>query len=264
MNSKIICDSYPLPLMRDISQKMHGSKLFTKIDLKKAYWNIPLKNKHKSTLVTPFGAFYFNRLPFGVASAPASYQKAMDSIFKDIPNLFIYMDDLIIFTEGHLEHEKIVKKVLEKLHDNGMAIAVDKCVWEQKEVEYLGYLVSEQGLRPMPKKLEAVTNIAPPKKQKDLLAFLGAANFWRRTLSGLIKNGKYYNTAALIQCLYSIATDKTLNTKKFQEKWNSDEKYKIAFQDAKSLLKNAANIVVLVDLETVTPFSQASRYVISI
>ena len=245
LNSKVICDSYPLPIMRDISQKLHGAKLFTKIDLKKAYWNIKLKNKHKSTLVTPFGAYYFNRLPFGVASAPASYQKAMDSIFQGIPNLYIYMDDLLIFTKGQSEHEKIVSEVLKRLHDNGMAISLNKCVWMKEEVNYLGYVVNNEGLKPIPKKVDAITNIAPPRKQKDLLAFLGAANFYRRSLSGLNKNNKYYNTAALIQCLYEIATEKDLNAKKFMEKWNSDEKYKNAFEDAKQLLKKAANLTHL-------------------
>ena len=245
LNSKIVCDSYPLPLMRDISQKLHGSKIFTKIDLKKAYWNIPLENKHKSTLVTPFGAYFFNRLPFGIASAPASYQKAMDTIFHGIPDLFIYMDDLLIFSKSQSEHEQTVEQVLRKLHDNGMAISLNKCVWQAPEVEYLGYLVSENGIKPLPKKLQAVTNIAPPRKQKDLLAFLGAANFYRRSLSGLRKNNKYYNTAALIQCLYQLATETNLNAKKFQEKWESDTKYAQAFEDAKQLLKNAANLVHL-------------------
>ena len=245
LNSKVICDSYPLPIMRDISQKLHGATLFTKIDLKKAYWNIKLKNKHKSTLVTPFGAYYFNRLPFGIASAPASYQKAMDTIFQGLPNLYIYMDDLLVFTKGQSEHEKIVSEVLKRLHDNGMAISLGKCVWMKKEVKYLGYVVNNEGLRPIPKKVEAIRNIAPPKKQKDLLAFLGAANFYRRSLSGLNKNNKYYNTAALIQCLYEIATEKGLNSKKFLEKWNSDKKYKTAFDDAKQLLQKAANLVHL-------------------
>ena len=245
LNSKIVCDSYPLPLMRDISQKLHGARVFTKIDLKKAYWNIPLQNKHKSTLVTPFGAFYFNRLPFGVASAPASYQKAMDTIFQGIPNLYIYMDDLLIFNEDHKSHEKIVSEVLERLHQNGMAISLSKCVWQADKVEYLGYSISENGLKPLPKKLSAIANIAPPKKQKDLLGFLGAANFYRRSLSGLNKNNKYYNTAALIQCLYDIATEKNLNAKKFEQKWNSDPKYSTAFNDAKKLINNAANLVHL-------------------
>ena len=71
LNEKVIVDSYPLPQIRNISQKLFGAKYFTKIDLKSAYWNIPLfeGHKHKTTLVTPFGAFYFNRLPFGIASA---------------------------------------------------------------------------------------------------------------------------------------------------------------------------------------------------
>ena len=87
--------------------------------------------------MTPFGAYYFNRLPFGIASAPASYQKAMDTIFQGLPNLYIYMDDLLVFTKDQSEHEKIVSEVLKRLHDNGMAISLGKCVWMKKEVKYL-------------------------------------------------------------------------------------------------------------------------------
>ena len=79
------------------------------------------------------------------------------------------MDDLLVYNEDQNEHEKIVKQVLQRLHDNGMAISLNKCVWMEQQVEYLGYLINKDGLRPLPKKLTAVTNIAPPRKQKDLL-----------------------------------------------------------------------------------------------
>ena len=262
LNSKITNDSYPLPLIRNISQKLHGSKFFSKIDLKKAYWNVPLygPHKHKSTVVTPFGAYFFNRLPFGIASAPNSFQKGLESIFRDIPNLFIYMDDLLVYTETKEEHEKIVQQVLQKLHENGMAISLDKCVWEQQKVEYLGYLISEQGLCPLPKKVAAITRLPPPKKQKDLLGFLGAANFYRRNLKGLTNNGRFQNTAELIQCLYTIATEKESKiAKKFQEKWNSDPKYSKAFEDAKQLIKNSANLVHLNPKAPLALFVDASE-----
>ena len=168
LNTKILNDSYPLPLIKNISQQLHSAQWFTKLDLKKAYWNVPIFNphKHKSTVVTPWGAYYFNRLPFGIKSAPNSYQKGMETIFKDIPNLYIYLDDLLIHTETLEEHQKIVKEVLKRLHENGMALSLDKCVWQKKEVEYLGYLISEKGLIPLPKKVEALDRIQPPSKQK--------------------------------------------------------------------------------------------------
>ena len=108
------------------------------------------------------------------------------------------MDDLLIYTEDQKEHQEIVSEVLKRLNDNGMAISLDKCVWEADKVEYLGYLVSEQGLLPLPKKVEAITKLQPPTRQKELLAFLGAANFWRRSLGGLKKEGVHTNAAVLI------------------------------------------------------------------
>ena len=219
LNKRITNDSFPLPLIRNISQQLHGATIFTKIDFKKAYWNLPIfeGHKHKSTLVTLFGSFYFNRVPFGISSAPNSYQKAMMTIFEDIPDIYIYMDDLLIYSRSQSEHEKTASEVLKKLHENGMAISLQKCEWNKSSVEYLGYVISEKGLLPLPKKVDAIMNLAPPKKQKDLLGFLGAANFWRRSLSGLEKNNKYHNIAALIQCLYDIATEKNLNSKKMSK-----------------------------------------------
>ena len=261
LNSKIVNDSYPLPLIRNIAQKLHGAKYFSKIDLKKAYWNIPLfeGHKHKSTVITPFGAYFFNRLPFGIASAPNSFQKALESIFRDIPGLFIYMDDLLLYSNTVEEHEEIVQKVLEKLHQNGMAISLDKCVWQQGKVEYLGYVIDQNGLRPMPKKLDAISKIPVPTKQKDLLAFLGAANFYRRNLGKLKRENKMKNTAELIQCLYEIATQQDLNTsKKFVQQWNSNSKYDQAFKDAKELIKNSANLIHLNPNQPLALFVDAS------
>ena len=100
-------------------------------------------------------------------------------------------------------------------------------------------------MKPLPKKVQALVSLPAPQKQKDLLAFLGAANFWRRSLGGLNKNGKYFNTAALLQGLYNIATEKGLNAKKFVKKWSEDPQYEQAYQDAKQLLIQAANLVHL-------------------
>ena len=182
----------------------------------------------------------------------------MMTIFQDIPDLFIYMDDLLIYSKNQSDHEKTVSEVLRRLHENGMAISLHKCEWNKPSVSYLGYIISEKGLLPMPKKVDAIMKLAPPSKQKDLLGFLGAANFWRRSLSGLVKNNKYQNTAALIQGLYDIATEKNLNAKKFVEKWKSDKKYDTAFNDAKQLLKNAANIIHLNPNQALALFVDAS------
>ena len=102
----------------------------------------------------------------------------MSAIFGNIQGLFIYMDDFLIYSKSQSEHKQIVTEVLKRLHNNGMAISLDKCEWEQKQVEFLGYTVNETGLKPLPKTLEAISKTPVPQKQKDLLGFLGAANFY--------------------------------------------------------------------------------------
>ena len=106
--------------------------------------------------------------------------------------------------------------------------------------------------------MAALNKIPPPTKQKDLLAFLGAANFWRRSLGGLHKNQKYHNAASLLQCLYTIATEKGLNSKKFVQKWNQDPKYLQAFNDAKELLTKAANLTHMNPNKPLALFADAS------
>ena len=99
----------------------------------------------------------------------------MQAIFQDIPNLFIYLDDFLIYNETIEEHRKTVKEVLQRLHENGMAISLNKCEWEQKQIDYLGYQISEKGLKPLPKKVQALVSLPPPQKQKRFIGVFGCS-----------------------------------------------------------------------------------------
>ena len=121
-----------------------------------------------------------------------------------------------------------------------MSVALDKCVFGQPSVEFLGYKVSSTGIRPLKRKVEAIDKIPPPSTQKELLSFLGALNYLRSSLSGLYINGKYNNAANLLQPLYGAATTLLPTKNRFQEVWNNSPVLQQSFQNAKFLLKKAA------------------------
>ena len=137
LNRKTVPSSYPLPLLRDFSKKIHGSTIFSRIDLKSAFFNIPLlpEHKYKTTTLSPWGgAFVYNRLAFGLCSGPSSWQQLLDTILQDVPNTFCYLDDVLVWAKSKKEHDKIVEQVFQVLNTNKMALSVDKCIFGKPEI----------------------------------------------------------------------------------------------------------------------------------
>ena len=142
LNLKTVCDAFPLPLLKDFTAKIHGSKVFSVIDLRSAFFNIPIwpPHKHKTTTLTPWGgAYQYNRLPFGLSSGPATWQKVLTHTLEGVPNIFIYLDDILVFGKTKAEHDSIIKMVFDRLAANDMALSLNKCKFGQSTVEYLGY-----------------------------------------------------------------------------------------------------------------------------
>ena len=237
-------DNYPLPLLRSFQASIRGSRVFSKIDIKSAFHHLPIHpdDINKTCVLSPWGgAYVYKRLAFGLSNGPASWQKYVDSILKDIPGLFCYLDDILLCSADVNQHLSTLETVLKRLSDNGLTLALDKCEFGRSTVDYLGYKVTATGICPLKKKVEAIDRIPTPTTQKSLLHFLGALNYFRTSLSGLVKNGKYYNAANLLQPLYSVATV-PLKANKFEEVWNNAPCLIQAFEDAKNLLKKAAEL----------------------
>lgn len=245
LNSKTICDSYPLPLLRDFTGKIHGCKVFSVIDLRSAFFNIPIwpAHRYKTTTLSPWGgAYVYNRLPFGLSSGPATWQKTLETILKDIDGTFIYLDDCLIFAKDKETHDKIVEEVFKRLASNNMALSIDKCKFGKDKVDYLGYSVTFTGILPLPRKLAALKNFKHPQSQKDVLHFCGALNYFWTSLRGIKKNGKWKSAAEVLQPLYAIGTEKLPSKGKFKEIWSSSPALIRAFGEAKEMLMNAAEL----------------------
>lgn len=189
LNAKTVPDRYPIHHIHDFSANLNGKKIFTTIDLKTAYWQIPLaKNDCKKTaMTTPWGLFEYTRMPFGLINAPATYQRFVDSIFREFDNVFVYLDDILIASEDKEKAITDLDKVLKQLNDNGITINQNKCIFIKEKVKYLGHEISPDGIGMLEEKLTVIDSFPKPTSKKSLKRFLGMVNFYRRFIPGAAK-----------------------------------------------------------------------------
>ena len=248
INNVTKADCYPIPTLKNFTKHLKGSKIFSVIDLRSAYFNLPIHENSidKTTVLSPWGgAFVFKRLFFGLKNGPASWMKFLDSCLSGIDGIYTYLDDILVSSDSEENHIKILHTLFGRLQKFGLCLALDKCVFGQPEVDYLGYRVSPSGIKPQSHKVQAVNKIPSPSTQKHLLQFLGALNYFRSSLRGLKKNGRFQNAANLLQPLYSAATISITNKNRFKEIWDNSPILKEAFEDAKTMLVNATELAHL-------------------
>jgi hypothetical protein len=179
-------DVYPLPNMLDFSERLSGCTIFSKIDLRKGYWQVPVRpeDKPKTAVIMPFGLFQFRRMPFGLRNAGSSFQRMMDRALSGLGFAYCYLDDLRIASPDLQSHKQHLAAVFKRLRDFGLVINREKCVFAVSSFEFLGHLVSAQGARPLLSYVEAVEHRPRPATIKELHIFLGLINFYRRFIPG--------------------------------------------------------------------------------
>ena len=224
VNPVLQVDQYPLPKPDDLFTTLVGGQKFTKMDLKQAYQQMQLEEEAKElvTINTHKGLYRFNRLPFGIASAPALFQRAMDTILQGIPHVICYIDDILITGSTEEEHLRNLEEVLKRLQHHGVLLKASKCAFLQDSVEYLGHIVDKKGLHTMFQKVEAVKLAPVPKNQQDLRSFLGLVHYY----------GKFIpNLASLLQPLNELL--------KARNVWKWSSECEQAFIAAKEKLSQA-------------------------
>ena len=184
LNKQTIRDNYPLPRIDELLEHLGGAKYFTKLDLASGYHQIAMKTKyiHKIAFRTSQGHYEFIVMPFGLNNAPATFQRLMNSIFSQEWGKFIcvYLDDILVFLETLEEHLKHIQISLQRLRESKLYGRIHKCEFIQPKVEYLGFEVTKEGLKPSPAKIQAVAEWPVPKTVKDIRSFLGLASYYRR------------------------------------------------------------------------------------
>ena len=168
-------DTYPLPKIDDLFSQLTSGKSFTKLDLAHAYLQIALDEESKQYVVinTHKGLYRYNRLPFGIHSAPAIFQQTIENILRGIPHVSVYIDDILVTGATEAEHLQILEKVLTLLCEAGVRLRRDKCAFMLKQVDYLGHSISAEGLKPSEEKIRAISQAPAPTNLAQLHSFLG-------------------------------------------------------------------------------------------
>ena len=180
-------DRYPLPLISDLLSTAGKARIYTTIDLRHAYHLVRIAegDEWKTAFRTRYGSFEWLVMPFGLTNAPAAFQRFMNDIFSDLldVNVTVYIDDILIYSDDPTEHKKHVREVLRRLRKHGLYARPDKCHFGVDSIEYLGFILSKEGLKMDQSKIQTIKDWPEPRKVKDVQSFLGFANFYRRFIS---------------------------------------------------------------------------------
>jgi len=194
LNEKTIGDAYPLPNITDILDQLGNAKYFSVLDLASGFHQIPMdpKDAPKTAFSTPYGHYQFKRMPFGLKNAPATFQRLMDNVLSGLQGneLFVYMDDIVIYARSLKEHEVKFNRLMARLREANLKLQPDKCEFLRKEVAYLGHIISEEGVKPDPHKIKAVINFPAPRNPKNIKQFLGLVGYYRRFIPQFSKIAK--------------------------------------------------------------------------
>lgn len=194
LNTVTIPERYPIPEISEILANLGKNKFFSIIDLKSGFHQIPLKERDipKTAFSINNGKFEFTRLPFGLKNAPSIFQRTLDDILREHIGVccYVYIDDIIIFGRNEEEHFSNLEKVLKTLEASNMKIQSDKCEFMKTDIEFLGFVVSKDGIKTNPQKVQAIANMAVPKTLKDLRSFLGMSGYYRRFIQDYAKIAK--------------------------------------------------------------------------
>ncbi len=175
-------DSYPLPNIQDLSSRLHGCSIFSKLGLRKGYYQIPVQEGdiHKTAVIMPFGLWEFLRMPFGLRNAGQSFQRFMDKVLSGLDFAFCYLDDILIGSSSTEEHLHHLHLVLQRLHEYGLVLNMEKCELARQEIDFLGHHITAEGASPILKHVQAIQDFPAPQDKKQLQTFLGMVNFYRR------------------------------------------------------------------------------------
>ena len=173
----------PLPKIDELYAKLKGYKVFSSLDLRSGYYHIGLKDlaKPKSAFVlSSLGKYQFNRVPFGLAQAPAYFQKLIKDVLKGCNFAMGYLDDIIIYSRSEKEHLEHLEEIFTRLKAAGLKLKLEKCCFFKKHIQYLGHLISADGFQPLPEKLKSITKMPAPRSPKEVKQFLGLVGYYRK------------------------------------------------------------------------------------
>lgn len=187
LNNSTIPDRYPLPHLHDFTAYLAGCKKFSKVDLIKAFNQIPVAEGdiEKTAVTTPFGLYEFPFMPYGLKNASQTFQRFIDDLLKDLDFLVPFVDDILIASVDDVIHKQHLHILFQRLESVGLKINPDKCEFGKDSIDFLGYHVSADGISPTAERIAAIRNFPQPRNKTELRGFLGLINFHHRLLPGI-------------------------------------------------------------------------------
>ncbi|CAI7782923.1 unnamed protein product [Closterium sp. NIES-53] len=184
LNKQTIKNKYPIPRIDDLLDQLRGATVFSKLDLRSGYWQIRMADNsiHKTAFQTRYGSYEYLVMPFGLTNAPATFQAEMNHILRPLLDecVVVYLDDILIYSRDMKQHIEHLRRVFEILRREKFYVKLSKSKFALKKVQFLGHMVSAQGVHVDPKKIEAVRTWKTPENVKELQQFLGFANYYNR------------------------------------------------------------------------------------
>ena len=184
LNKYVKRENYPMQSTDYLLAQIGKSKIFSRLDLNSAFWQLELDEESKllTTFITPFGRFYFHRCPFGITSIPERYQRSIAGLLSGLKGVISMMDDVFIHGENQIDHDIALKNVLDRLSTAGVTLKRSKCLFSVNQVKFLGHVITSDGIRADPDKTKAIDNLPAPSNVPKLRQFLGCANYLAKFL----------------------------------------------------------------------------------
>lgn len=239
LNDVTVGDAFPLPNITEIFDQLGFCQYFTSLDLATGYHQVLIdpKDRPKTAFSTPTGHYEFNRMSMGLKGAPATFQRMMTHVLTGLQGIhcLIYLDDIIVYGKNLKDHNNKLTEVLQRLREHNLKLQPEKCHFLQKEITYLGHIISGSGVKPDPKKIDCIKNYPRPTNGKELQAFLGLGNYYRRfieqyssisyNLTQLLKKNAVFNWSEEVEKSFQklkeeLTGPRVLQFPNFEEEFN--------------------------------------------
>lgn len=183
----VVGDAFPIPRIDDLIDRLHGKRVFSKLDLKNAYHVVPLGEKSRRKTAFSFDGqqWEFTRMPMGLVTASHTFARLVQKVIEPLSNTVGYFDDLLVASTSMEEHRQDLQNIFSRLQEAGLKLNKGKCIWAVQSVSFLGYEISENTVRPDPKKAEAIASFPRPNDTKELRRFLGMVSYYREHMPKL-------------------------------------------------------------------------------